>query len=509
MGKKVFFILFFFLFFSLLNLNTVYAVDPSLNCAGDCENVGEYCGTCLGEQQSCPSDSGVMLPYQCSKDHIWEPLNSECQRSCITRSTAVCKNITIQSGRSDTRDIQYHYGSVKQDSGWMAVTFQVSDQDNFKDYVISNIDAGEIGIAKTYYDDTGKKISASLLNGGSESFAFSPGVHSVTVRKNGSPQSVCQFNYTSEDALISPTPSPNLLSAGTGEAFKKCTLTVESDEVEGKKFTSKTGIRIVGNNLPSKSRECGAGNLICIEGDIRYRLKIRTPIGTEIWINLQGDEYPAIDPNLIDFGAVNAFTSNSIGNFVIPPLPKSIKFDPAEASYQVELLYSFSGGGNVGLYKTTPVCGKVNFQITNEGSADGHQSNTPKLPDLAPLCEQVGAKHKSGEGPTDCEKCIDPDVSSDYKGIWTAIGCVPTDMKTLLERYVFTYGISIAGGIAFLYFLYGCFLILTSMGNAERINQGKEIIISSLSGLLLIIFSVLILTIIGVDLLQIPGFSRS
>ncbi|MBI2611628.1 hypothetical protein HYW54_02660 [Candidatus Gottesmanbacteria bacterium] len=141
-----------------------------------------------------------------------------------------------------------------------------------------------------------------------------------------------------------------------------------------------------------------------------------------------------------------------------------------------------------------------------------HTSTAPQIP-LKPLCEQVGRSSKIGEPPTDCEKCVvpyptAPYLSDDikYKGIWTAVGCVPTDVPNILKKFVWPFGLGMAGGVAFLYFLYGAFLILTSMGNPERINNGKEIMISSISGLLLIIFSIFILQVIGVQILRIPGF---
>ena len=91
--------------------------------------------------------------------------------------------------------------------------------------------------------------------------------------------------------------------------------------------------------------------------------------------------------------------------------------------------------------------------------------------------------------------------------MWTAIGCLPvTGLEAFLKDYLFTFGIGIAGGIAFLYFLYGTFLFLTSAGNAEKVAQAKEIIVSALSGLLFIIFSIFLLKIVGADILRIPGF---
>lgn len=123
----------------------------------------------------------------------------------------------------------------------------------------------------------------------------------------------------------------------------------------------------------------------------------------------------------------------------------------------------------------------------------------PPLPDLTPLCDQVDIKYQG-----DCHKCVDPPKS----GMWTAIGCLPVGgLEVFLKDYLFTFGIGIAGGIAFLYFIYGSFLFLTSAGNAETVGQAKEIIISAVSGLIFILLSIFFLKIIGADILRIPGFS--
>ena len=83
-------------------------------------------------------------------------------------------------------------------------------------------------------------------------------------------------------------------------------------------------------------------------------------------------------------------------------------------------------------------------------------------------------------------------------GIWTAVGCVGTNYVNVVS-YLLSIGTGIAGAIAFLYFLYGSFMILTSAGNPEQIEEGKQMIVSSLSGLLLIIFSVFLLaSIVGI-----------
>lgn len=91
-------------------------------------------------------------------------------------------------------------------------------------------------------------------------------------------------------------------------------------------------------------------------------------------------------------------------------------------------------------------------------------------------------------------------------GVWTAIGCLPTDFASFLRDYVFRFGLGLSGGICFLLLLYGGVLIMTSSGVPEKLNEGKEVIVSALMGLILIIFSVLILKIVGVEILHLPGF---
>lgn len=91
------------------------------------------------------------------------------------------------------------------------------------------------------------------------------------------------------------------------------------------------------------------------------------------------------------------------------------------------------------------------------------------------------------------------------KGAWTALGCIPTDPSLFIGKLL-TFGVALAGGIAFLLILLGGFQILTSAGNPEQLQAGQELVSSAVSGLLLIIFSVFLLKLIGVDILGIPSF---
>ncbi len=92
-------------------------------------------------------------------------------------------------------------------------------------------------------------------------------------------------------------------------------------------------------------------------------------------------------------------------------------------------------------------------------------------------------------------------------GINTAIGCISTDVQS--GGFVGSFlelAIGLGGGIALLLILYGTFIVTTSAGNPDKLNQGKEIISSAVSGLLFVVLSIVLLNLIGVKILAIPGF---
>lgn len=117
--------------------------------------------------------------------------------------------------------------------------------------------------------------------------------------------------------------------------------------------------------------------------------------------------------------------------------------------------------------------------------------------DFEGVCKYAGSQQDK------CTQCV-----NDHLGIWTAIGCIPATQSGLFEK-IFTLGLSIAGGIAFLLILFGGFQILASAGNPEQLNAGRELVSSAVAGLLLIIFSVFLLRLVGYDILRIPGFGGS
>lgn len=99
--------------------------------------------------------------------------------------------------------------------------------------------------------------------------------------------------------------------------------------------------------------------------------------------------------------------------------------------------------------------------------------------------------------------CNRPGVTN---GINTAIGCINATDAGEFVGELFKLGIGIAGGIAMLLIIFGGFQILTSTGNPEKLNAGKELVGSAIAGLLMILFSTFLLKVIGVNILCIPGF---
>jgi hypothetical protein len=115
------------------------------------------------------------------------------------------------------------------------------------------------------------------------------------------------------------------------------------------------------------------------------------------------------------------------------------------------------------------------------------------------VCDNIPDTAEKAE----CEKCVQKDPSDPH--LYTAIGCVPTSPKGLIES-VLKLAMGLGGGIALLLMVYGAFIVAISAGDPKAADNGKQIFTSAIIGLLFIIFSVVILQIIGVQILQLPGF---
>ncbi len=91
-------------------------------------------------------------------------------------------------------------------------------------------------------------------------------------------------------------------------------------------------------------------------------------------------------------------------------------------------------------------------------------------------------------------------------GVWTGLGCMQGSLDQSIGKTVFGFGIGLAGGFSLLCIIYAAFMMQSSQGNPEKLKKAQEMITSCIMGLMLIIFSVFILRLIGVNILKIPGF---
>lgn len=87
----------------------------------------------------------------------------------------------------------------------------------------------------------------------------------------------------------------------------------------------------------------------------------------------------------------------------------------------------------------------------------------------------------------------------------TDLGCLPNDPVGFIQKF-YGIGLSLIGMVALLFLIYGGYHILTSGGNSEQLQKGKEYIYYAIAGLLLAIFGFVFVQFIAAGL-RIPGFS--
>ncbi len=153
----------------------------------------------------------------------------------------------------------------------------------------------------------------------------------------------------------------------------------------------------------------------------------------------------------------------------------------------------------------------VNTVCLDDGVPSTEDVNDPSCICQAPVLgvnefSELCANIKNPVEKNDCEKCVLTD-GGNLGGTWTGIGCVPANLGSFFTQTFFRFGTGLAGGFSFLCILYSAYILMTSRGNPERIKKSKEYLTSCIVGLLLVIFSVFILHILGVEILKIPGLS--
>lgn len=88
---------------------------------------------------------------------------------------------------------------------------------------------------------------------------------------------------------------------------------------------------------------------------------------------------------------------------------------------------------------------------------------------------------------------------------WTVLGCTQTDAGQYVNQLL-TLATGTIGGISLLATLYGGYLVMTSAGNAMKVSRGKSLVKNGVIAGVMVLFSVLLQQIAGLNILQLPGF---
>jgi len=147
------------------------------------------------------------------------------------------------------------------------------------------------------------------------------------------------------------------------------------------------------------------------------------------------------------------------------------------------------------LSKKACLLGEPSTDITDPNCKCVLSISPTEIPNLKKLCE----RYLKGDERTRCENCIQGGA------LWTQLGCVPLTVTSLINDYLLKIGVGLGGVLALLCIVYAAIQIQLSQGSAEKIKKAQELLTSCIMGLMLIIFSVFILRLIGVDILRMPG----
>lgn len=157
--------------------------------------------------------------------------------------------------------------------------------------------------------------------------------------------------------------------------------------------------------------------------------------------------------------------------------------------------------------------------------------------DLCGLCQANGVAQTPPSNWETCRQCLYPSAApqinsldtlkvepttnlppTPYEGHqYTMIGCIRTDLQLIAQpgqqgsaasvvQIILNILFGVIGAIAFLYLLYGSFVILTSRADVERLNYGKRLVMGSVIGVVFTLLSTFVVNFLATGILKIPGF---
>jgi hypothetical protein len=123
------------------------------------------------------------------------------------------------------------------------------------------------------------------------------------------------------------------------------------------------------------------------------------------------------------------------------------------------------------------------------------------LPQACNAGKGCGFQAKSAPPPL----CITFDTHGECQQVSTAVGDLHIEVSEFTKT-IFSLLLSISGAIILFIVIRSGYILMISQGNAEKIKEAQDRLTSAVVGLLFLIFSLVVLEVIGVDILHIPGF---
>lgn len=132
-----------------------------------------------------------------------------------------------------------------------------------------------------------------------------------------------------------------------------------------------------------------------------------------------------------------------------------------------------------------------------------NQTGTPKCVKKTDIATPVPSMPPPPSPPCTQGKWVNGQCTS----FLTALGELKTDPTGFTQR-VFAILLSFSGGIALLLIMRAGYVLMTSQGKPQQIQEGRDQLIAAIVGLLFLIFSFVLLEVIGYDILRVPGFGK-
>ena len=204
--------------------------------------------------------------------------------------------------------------------------------------------------------------------------------------------------------------------------------------------------------------------------------------------------------------AANITGKDSAGNFIT-------QWGPVFAFQEISLgktwhaeLGKFDKNGTAKLTLTLENANRYNFRFSCTGTSgkDPTDFSGRGEPDLH---DHIGSfiVRSHDEVTNKVQPVCQLDADGYCRNVNTAIGQIDTDPVKLITQLVSVF-LGLSGGIFLLLVIRAGYRLIASQGNPEAIKDARESLISAIVGFLFLIFSFVILELIGVHILQLPGW---